>query len=261
MTAIGSLLEEVRYEMLKVVVLNAFLDSAVFFLAALLLLSVFGMGLLVPVILSLAFLGVDIARRWRRFSYRAVEERNPEIREMLRTAADNKEDDSLMAHALFTDVMERMRKVSSGSFLSLKGILAKVGVLFVLSVVVVGLAFFNVSIQKFENPLAGVGDRIGSLFGGGGHANETAPDLQQAGDIYGEPSIAKLGSEQVGITLQQSLNQVDFTNVQQADPASADGLKDYPAGVSAQASQAYTGGLEDINDRKTAAEYSQQIRG
>ena len=261
MAAIKSLLNELTYEMFKVIVLNAFLDGVIFFLALLLVLSVFGMGLTLPALASIIFVVADVWWHARRISLRYIEEKNPDIREMLRTAADNKEDDSLMAHALFDEVISRARRVSSGTFLDFRKLSTKIGALFVLSMVLVSLAFFNVNIQKFENPLAGFGGTLKGYWDGiTGQANFSNPGLKEGDDILGDPSIAKLGNEQLDITLQQNLNQIDFSNVQSADPSASGDLKDYPTGVEAKASEAYTGGLEDITDRKTAADYSQQIR-
>lgn len=260
MSAINALLQEVRFETLKIAVLFAFLDAALLFLASMLLASIFSMGVLIPLILSVLFFAYALWRYMRRISLKYIEDRNPEIREMLRTAADNKGQESLMAHALFSEVVQKMREVSSGSFLSMKKLGFKLTAVFALSMLLVGMAFFNVNIQKFEDPLANTRDRLGRYFSGltGGNESEQV-QLGEAGDIYGDPSIAQLGSDQLDITLQQSLNQLDFNSVSGADPSGAQ-LDDYPAEVDAQASEAYTGGLEDITDRKTAAEYSQQIK-
>ncbi len=261
MSAIHGLLAEIRFEMLKVIILEAFLDATILFLTLFLLLALFGIGLLPPLILALLFLAGDIAWRSRRISLRFIEERNPGLREMLRTAADNKEDEGLMAHALFAEVIERMREVSGGSFLDFKRTGTKIGAVFVVSALLVALAFFNVNIQKFENPLAGLGGRLGDgfsdLFSGEQVAGANLSD--EDAELYGDPRMARLGQEELDVTIRQSLNRIDFTQVGEADPSEA-GLEEYPVEVGAEASEAYTAGLEDINDRKTAADYSQEVR-
>lgn len=261
MSAIKALLDEVRFEMLKVILLNAFLDGTILFLGLLLLLSVFGIGPLLPLLFALLFFAFQVWRYWQNIDLEYIEERNPSLREALRTAADNQEAESLMAHALFAEVIERMRKVSSGTFLNFKRLITKIATMFALSLIILSLAFFNVNIQKFENPLAGVGenlrDRWSELQG-----EPRTPSLNLSGedDIYGEARIAQLGAEELDITLEQSLNQIDFQSVEEADPASADSLDDFPVDVAAEAGEAYTDGLEEITDRKTAAEYSQEIK-
>lgn len=260
MSAIKSMLAEVRYELLKVVILDSFLDATILFLALLLVLGIFGIGIMLCLLIALLFLFIDGAVRWRRLNLVYIEDRNPAIREMLRTAADNRDSESLMAQALFADLIRRMRNVSSGTFVSFRRLGAKVAILFVLSLALVGLAFFNVNIQKFENPFNGLRDRMGGLgeFLGGATPETNVSDATD--DIYGEPSIARLGNDQLDVQLQQSLNQIDFNKVGAAEDLSGEVPDSYPADVGAQASQAYAEGLEDITDRKTASDYSQRIK-
>ncbi len=259
-SSIKSLLAELKLELLKVILLTAFLDATILFLALYLVLSLFGGGVLAPLLLALLSLFLDVRRLWRRHSYRFIEKRNPELREMLRTAADNKEETSIMAQALFADLFQRVRRLSSGTLLDVKGFVVRLGLIFGLSLLLVTLAFFNVNVQKFENPLAGVNDRLSSYARGflGGEELENAT-LQELSDIYGDPSLAKLGSKELAITVSQNLNRIDFTRVEEASPESGD-LRNFPARVSVQASEAFTAGLEDVSDRKTAAEYSQEIK-
>jgi len=261
MAPIHGLFHEIRFEILKVVILNAFLDATILFLALLLILSIFSMSLIWPLLVALLFFSFSIWRYGRRLSLAYIEERNPTVREMLRTAADNKGEDTLMAHALFAELIEKIRTISSGTFLDFRRLFLKIGAVFVLSIILVSLAFFNINIQKFQNPLASIEDTIGGYWGNLlGNANMTRPNVTEGGDIYGEPSLAKLGNTALGITLQQNLNQIDFNKVSQADQAGA-APDAYPAdNASATASQAYTGGLQDVNDRKTAADYSQEIK-
>lgn len=261
MAAIKLLLDEVRFEMLKVIILNAFLDATILFLGLILLLSVFSISIILPFLLSILFFAGDVYRYWRQIDLRYVEERNPDIREILRTAADNQESDTLMAHALFTEVIRKVRNVSSGTFLNFKTLSTKIGAMFLLSIIILSLAFFNVNIQKFENPLSGFGERVGGIWKDfSGKETTQSINLSSEDDIYGEYNLAHLGSQDLGITLEQSLNQVDFNNVENANPQDAGGLEDYPVEVTAEAGQAFTQSIEDINDRKTAAEYSQEIK-
>lgn len=260
MAPIHGLFHEIRFELLKVVVLNAFLDATILFLGLLLVLSVFSISLLWPLAIALIFFILDVRRYSRKFSLEYIEARNPTVREMLRTAADNKSEETLMAHALFAELIDRVRTISSGTFLNFRRLSLKLGTVFALSILLVSLAFFNVNIQKFANPLASLEDTMThywqNVFG---EANTTETNISEGGDIYGEPSLARLGDQAVAITLQQNLNQIDFNKVSAADQGGT-APDDYPVDVSAKASQAYTGGLQDVNDRKTAADYSQEIK-
>ncbi len=256
MTSITELFNELRMEMFKVILLNSFLDAALVFLVSYLLLTIFSIGVLAPVVIAALFFCVAIVWHSRTLTLAYIEERNPEVSEMLRTAADNKESDTLMAHALFAEVAAKMRRVSSGSFLQLGRLLTRLAAIFLLSMGIITLAFFNVNIQKFENPFLGIADKVGSYLGKTEPLNTTTPG---AVDTLGDPHMATLGDQQLALTVQQSLNTVDFTSVSEADETAA-ALETFPVTVSARASEAYAGGLQDITDRKAAADYSQEIK-
>lgn len=262
MALINNLFREIRFELLKVIVLNSFLDATILFLALLLVLSVFSINIAWSLAAAIIFFCFRAWRYSKQLSLNYIEERNPTVHEMLRTAADNNGADTLMAHALFADVIERVRQISSGTFLDFKKLFLKIGAVFVLSAILISLAFFNINIQKFQDPLQGVENTLGNYWGGIlGEPNNTKVNITDAGNIYGAPSIAKLGNQALNVTLQQSLSQIDFTKVSDAQQ-NQNTPPDYPTGnVSATASQAYTGGLQDVNDRKAAADYSQQIKG
>lgn len=256
--AITGLFDELRFEMFKVVILNSFLDAALVFLLSYLLLTIFSIGIIAPLIITGLFFVGSVLWHSRTLTLQYIEERNPEVSEMLRTAADNKESNSLMAQALFADVARRMRSISSGSFLRIGRLLSRLSLIFVLSLGIITLAFFNVNIQKFENPFSGLAEGLSDSLGDG-QADETDAPIDSV-DELGDARMATLGDQQLEVTVQQSLNAIDFTSVEEAEENEDAGLETFPTDVAAQAGEAYTGGLQEITDRKTAADYSQEIK-
>lgn len=256
---IKNMFEEVKYELLKVLLLNVFLEAAVIFLAAHLVLSIFSMPLIYSGVIAAAYFGYRFYTESVKFNLKHIEERNPHLKEMLRTAADNQEADSLMAHALFAEVLKKMRKVSSGTFINMEIILKRVGAIFVLSIVLVSLAFFNIDIARFDNPLQQPLDRAGQFFRG--LTGEELPQEEiDLGDdsLYGEARMADLSQEELDLQINPSLNQVDFTNIEDPD-LSSETIEDFPGEAVAVQDESFARGLEDIADRKAAAEYAQQI--
>lgn len=258
---INSLFDEVKYELLKILLLSVFLESAIVFLATYLVLSVFSMPLWYSGVLAAAYFGARFFYKSRGFDLKRIEERNPHLREMLRTAHDNKNVDSLMSHALFSEVINKMRKVSSGTFLSMEMILRRLAAIAILSVVLVSLAFFNINIAQFDNPLEGPLNRAGDLFRSLTGADEMpeAIDLRDS-SLYGEHRMADLGNQDLQLQINPSLNQIDFSSID--DPDTSQGaIRDFPGSdARAVAGSAYEGGLEDVQDRRTAADYAQRIR-
>lgn len=258
---INTLFDEVKYELLKILLLSVFLEAAIVFLGTYLVLSLFSMPLWYSGVVAALYFGSRFLYKSRGFDLKRIEERNPHLKEMLRTANDNKNVDSLMSHALFSEVINKMRRVSSGTFLSMEMILRRLAAIVILSVVLVGLAFFNIDIAQFDNPLEGPMNRAGDFFRSvtGADPEPEAIDLSDS-SLYGDHRMATLGDEDLQLQINPSLNQIDFSNVQDPD-VSEGAIKDFPGSdARAVSGSAYEGGLEDVADRRTAADYAQRIR-
>jgi hypothetical protein len=216
-TPIKNMFNEVQYELVKIILLNVFLSTVIFFLIADLVALIFGMPIWYVIAFAFAYFAIMMTIELRKITVHSVEEKNPDLHEILRTAKDNMHEDSLMAHALFSDVLERMKRVSSGSFLDFRKLMTRISIIFVLSIVLVSLAFFNVNIQKFDNPLERPMSYLGRLFGN----DQVQASANQAGnDVFGDPSMATLGNKQLTATINPSLNNPDFNNVDPAAPSS-----------------------------------------
>lgn len=222
---IKSMFNEVQYELVKIILLNVFLSTVILFLVVDLIALVFNMPLWYVIVISFVYFIISLVRQLRRISIKVVEERNPELREMLRTAKDNMGADSLMAHALFFEVLEKMRRVSSGTFLDFRKLMLKIGAVFVLAIVLVTISFFNINVAKFDNPLERPVAALGRFFGTGGTEPDASGVTDANEDIFGDPSMARLGDDQLTATINPSLDNPDFNTVDPANP-SADPLSD-----------------------------------
>jgi len=216
---------EIRYELVKIILLNVFLSSVILFLLADLVALLFGMPIWYVVVIAGMYFFILLIVELRKVSIRHVEHTNPELKEILRTAKDNMSEDTLMAHALFYEVMEKMKRVSSGTFLDFRKLMFKLGTIFVLAIMLVSMAFLNINIQRFDNPferpLAAMRGFIGTITG----EEPSATGDGATDDIYGDPSMAKLGDNQLVATVNPSLSNPDFDNIDPAAP-SADPLAD-----------------------------------
>lgn len=141
---IEKLLKRLRREFIKVNVLQASLDSLIFFLAGNLFLFLSSTRLLESVsntevlgFLTLVFLSGDLAYRYRNYRLEIYEEENPELQEVLRTARDNIDRENVVSQALFDEVVSRARSVTSDSIVPSKRIIQKI-------LVVGGLSFLTV---------------------------------------------------------------------------------------------------------------------
>lgn len=137
---VEKLLKRLRREFIKVNLIQAALDAIMVFLASNLVLFLLNITIVstsmhyrILFVSSFIFLLVDWLRRSRKYRLEIYEEENPELREILRTARDNLDNQNIVSQAMFDDLMERARSVTSESIIPGKQILQKIMVIGILS--------------------------------------------------------------------------------------------------------------------------------
>jgi len=201
---IEKLLKQLKREFIKVNVLQALLDGLLFFLIANMVLFVLKIQIVsgsrattvslfnfAQISLQMALLfgisivisAIDLYYRSKQYRLEIFEEENPELREILRTARDNLDNQNIVSQALFEETLEKARKVTSESIIPAKEIIYKtlaVGFLSFLTVMS-GLADFQVGGEGTDilnNPQDQIDDLIDNE-----RDNET--DIKNATDISG----------------------------------------------------------------------------
>lgn len=196
---IEKLLKQLKREFIKVNVIQACLDTILFFLIANLSLflvsiavfrSISNMYILGGV--SIVFLIVDLYWRTQNYRLEIYEEKNPELREVLRTARDNLNQRNVVSQALFDEVMDRARSVTSESIIPSKTIIQKilgVGLLCFLTVIS-GVADINLQ-DDTRNIFSG--DRFGGGGSGEGNftlSNSSRIDIEDSNLSYDSANIS-----------------------------------------------------------------------
>lgn len=186
---VEQLLKRFKREFLKINILQAALDSLIFFLSVNLLLFLFSVQLLsgfnnlnVVSSLTFVFFGLDFLYRSQHYQLEMYEAKNPELREKLRTARDNLDRQNIVSQALFDEVVDTARKVTSESIIPSKKIINKIIIVGALSFLTVFSGLANVQLddtgreliqsESFENFISGDDD---DEF-----------QLQNSSEIYGE---------------------------------------------------------------------------
>ena len=258
---IRSMFHEVRYELVKIIFLNVFLSTVILVLIADLVALMFSMPLWYVIVASTLYFVIMMVSEVRKISISHVEKTNPEMREILRTAKDNLSEDTLMAHALFYEVIEKMKRVSSGTFLDFRKLMLKLAVVFVLSICLVSIAFFDVNISKFDNPFAKPMAAIGGWFGTVTGQPPATNTSDASTDVFGDPSLAKLGDKQLVATVNPSLSNPDFNNVDPSAPSNNPLADLGGSGSSFNAGGAgYQNGLSE-KDQQRSYNYAKQTQG
>lgn len=130
---IEKLLKQLKREFIKVNFIQACLDSLLFFLSGNLVLFFFSIEVFQRIsnaqfiaVLSLPVFVIDLYMRSQKYRLEIYEEKNPELREVLRTARDNLGTQNIGSQALFEEVMDRARSVTSESIIPNRTIIEKI---------------------------------------------------------------------------------------------------------------------------------------
>ncbi|PIN80619.1 hypothetical protein COV16_00535, partial [Candidatus Woesearchaeota archaeon CG10_big_fil_rev_8_21_14_0_10_34_8] len=194
MKQIIQLFKELEFEIIKVNFLNSIVNSVIVFFAVQLVMSLFDLSMLIAIGFAGFFLIFNFMSNVKKMKIQIFEENNPEIADMLSTAKDNIGVDNVMVEALFIDVLQKTRKISSGTLFSVKQFMLKMSTLFVLSILMVLISPIHISVVGDDAILPHIpffGTRNGGISVEGEILTD---DLSEDDSIYGESKIAKLGN-------------------------------------------------------------------
>lgn len=188
---VEKLLKRFKIEFVKVNLIQASLDSILFFLTSNLILFLFSVRLvgsrqnylIVGGLTFLFFVG-DLFYRVRNYHLEIYEKQNPELQEVLRTARDNLDKSSIASQALFDELMDRARSVTSESIIPSQEIIKKIIAIGVLCFLTVGSGLVDFQLREETSELVSGID----LPGAGGDENETEPEMLNGSEILGESS-------------------------------------------------------------------------
>ncbi|MBW2963889.1 hypothetical protein KY363_00375 [Candidatus Woesearchaeota archaeon] len=212
MVNVKSLFAELYYEVFKISFLHAFTDSVIFFMLALNITTLVDVKFYFAVVAAALFLIGDVLFRMKHTTLKQIEDKNPQIRDILRTAKDNLEGNDFMVLAMFEDLIQKMRSVSAGSILNQQKLFFKMVVVCALSFSVIMVSANNIHIPKsvfdpdtyyqwFANP-------------GNRHLDFYTVEFNESDDlIYGDPELTKLGNDTLEIRINPSINEISFQNV------------------------------------------------
>jgi hypothetical protein len=215
---VEQLLKQLKREFVKVNLIQASLDSILFFLSTNLALFFFSIQIVSGVsnytvigVLTVFFLLGNLAWRIKNYRLEIYEEENPELREVLRTARDNLDKNNIVSQALFDDVMDRARKVTSDSIIPSKVIIQKI-------LAVGALSFLTV--------ISGITDaQIGStnelIQDGSSGPEDTNATFVNSSRVLGEPKDINV-NESIDFTIQgnESGEEPDVTPISSGDSIS-----------------------------------------
>lgn len=203
MKSVIYLLKELKLEILKSVILNSFVDTILIFLAIYLFLTLLNfytlyIALPISVILFIYF----VYSRFKHFKLKRVEDKNPDVKEILRTAADNIDEDNFVVHQLHIELVKKMKNVASSSFVKLNQISYKILGIVLISFLIVFVSANNIYILDMNKVLVNAVSPFRAI------GQESFSD-----EIFGEENIAELGDKEVEFELNPISYEVNIDKV------------------------------------------------
>ena len=189
---VEKLLKRLKIEFIKVNLIQASLDSILFFLISNLVLFLFSIQVtgsfenyvILGGLTFFFFLG-DLFYRIRTYHLEIYEEKNPELREVLRTARDNLDKSNTVSQALFDELIERARSITSESIIPSRQIIQKIVLIGFLCFLTVGSGLINFQILDTNSNIV---PELGSSNHNDSIANrENNSDVLNSSNVLGEP--------------------------------------------------------------------------
>ncbi len=212
MSSVKGLFAELYFEIFKISLLHATIDSIIFFMVALNITTLLDVEYYFALAAALIFLVGDVLYRMKKTTLRQIEDKNPQIQDILRTARDHSEEDNFMVLAMFEELIQRMKSVSAGTLIQQGNLLLKVVALCLLSFSVVAVSANNLHIPK-------------SLFDpntyyewfakpGNQHLDFYGVEFNESDElIYGNPRLTDLGNKTLELHINPSMNEMGFESV------------------------------------------------
>lgn len=215
-------LKEVKASLLKVFLFEEMLNAILVFLTAYLISSIFKIGIAIPLLLSVAYGAFALYKELHLKPARLVETKYSDLKEKLSTAAEYAKVENRVVNELKADVLKNLKKVEESSFLNEKRVYTKSIAAVVLCFAILLLSPFSISLFKHSFPnlfsaqdnsdaaAAVAGFKLGKEKAKG----EAQLALQQSNKgIYGAPTVAKLGSEELKVILKPAGTELSASNV------------------------------------------------
>ncbi len=239
--AFRSVIDEISFELSKLLLFNAFLNSVIVYMIVYLVLALFSFyPLFFSAISALLFFIISLVFFAKENSILKVESKYSALKEKLRTAADNVNLNNSVVSELQEDIVKDLQRVEDSAFFSERRTYTKILLIMLLAFIIIFSAPVSFRVNAPDVKLTDMpftfGRGGGSEVEGKGTGAGVGPS---SGDIYGVKSVAKLGTEEIKIELKHIGFEVNLRSV--ADIEQREFEENFPAEVYAESSE----GLEE----------------
>ncbi|MBW3018910.1 hypothetical protein KY329_01865, partial [Candidatus Woesearchaeota archaeon] len=142
-------LREAKQAVRNIALFNSAMDTAMVIMIGLLVTKLISIQWWWALIPALVYFPIHANACIKDATYRNIESKFPELKEALRTAADNWKEDNEIVNALSDEVLEKMKDIKTGKFLEMGKLIRQVSIMGLIAFIVVGAAAFDVKFLDF----------------------------------------------------------------------------------------------------------------
>lgn len=204
--------------------IDTVIDTLMFFLVIYLILMFTNLPWWVALIPTAVYCYFHASKNLRIRNLEYVEKRVPSLAEKLRTVRDNLSSQSIMVEKLSIDVLRRFKLVKTSYFIDVEKLAKDILIITALALIIIMISSLNTVFLDFsgvigqfkENKL--VKSTTGTIqkYGGFGAGSGEGAGGGETEDIYGDESIALLGTEELELELAQSPTEININDVKDA---------------------------------------------
>ncbi len=228
MKILATALKELRAGLNKALIFTVMLDALIVFLSAYIVLSIFNIPAILAFSITMAYLIVETTKRASINKIRKVEDYYPKLNERLRTAAEYIKVENPVVNELHQEVLTELRNVEEAEFLDERKSFSKAGIIALLCFLVLLLAPIAIRLEPLEGAIekAKAVTEMNISFesgrgeptpGGAGGGKKGGAKLASEEDIFGVPSIAKLGEEELKLVIKPAGDSINIRQIKDVE--------------------------------------------
>lgn len=238
---IAAALSELKKAMMQISLLTWFLDSLVIFTISELVLLLVTLPWQYAFVPTGVYSAVHAYHAFKKLRYRYVEEKVPELKEQLITAADYVSKDSEILQSLNKEVLEKMKLIRTSYFFSFGKLSRELLMLFFCSFLLIGASAYHVRLIDFGDVVKELQEVAGLAEYDLDESLLTFEEGNETDDIYGDKSIALLGDEELQLQLNPVLSDADISQIN--DPESRAFNSNVPREIAATTDASFEEGI------------------
>ncbi|MAE13387.1 hypothetical protein CMO92_02370 [Candidatus Woesearchaeota archaeon] len=200
MKQIKRLFRELRFELFKIILFNSFLNAVIIFIGIYFIISFFQGSVFIAAVPALCYFIAGTLYDMKHIRLKTIEDHNVQIKEILRTARDNVNEKNVILFALFDELINKIKSVSTGSLLDFKSVIGKVLIIATLSTFVLITSPYSIDVKKIDLPFGGFDIFVGGERFDAGKEIEDV-DFSDDSGLYGKKSVAILGTDTLDLQL------------------------------------------------------------